>query len=1224
MRMGSRSFRVSPLLALLPVLLLGAATPAAAASEHARRWEKGADLGQKEEERLDSSLKADLSRPKKKEEARRPALRFEQFRRRIELQVAEKRREQIRTLSQIIELGPSDEEAPGLLFRAAELYWEEAQYYFFLANEKDDDIIAAKERGDQRAVARLESEKQQLLEESERWRSRAIDSYRQIVKRYSDFERLDEVLYSLGSNLWEQGKIKQALKVYKVLIRRYPESEYVPDAYLAFGEAYFDQGNVRSALKAYQRASSFTESKVYGYAMYKQGWCYYNLGDYERAMDTWKAVIFYGDIASGVSGENKLALVREARRDYVLAYSHIGDPKTAKEDFQTVGGEEWEKMFSGLGSLYYDGGKDKEAIVVYRTLLKDKPISPEAPGWQARIVDAARRIGNKRYTVKQARLLVRVFREVEKAGVVKTKKEKEALEEARDFAERTLRTLAVEWHSEAKKTRDDATFYYAYEMYSDYVTLFPDTKYAYDMHFYFGELLFYLEKYQEAAEQYEKAFAIDEARLSRGEKPGKFFKQAAVNAIFAWEEVARAFEEKEARPDVPATTPLEIPPPKQALLEAGERYLKYFPKGEKVVEVTYKIANIFYRYNRFDEAVRRFAFVALEHPEHELAEYAANLILDSYNLLGQPEKVNEWARRLHANRKLAKGKFKQDLEQVIEDSALTMIEAKAKRGDHAAAARAYEGFVKEFPRSKKADEALFNASAEWAKAKRVDRALSIRSRLIERYPDSDLVPEALYSLAAGYEALAEFLEAARYYEMYAARWEKERAGSQPRGKKRRRRRAARPATASFRYDEAKAQEALFNAGVLREGLGQYEKARADRLKYVSLWPAAKDAKAVFLSVAKLYEAEKKWLDAVAHLDAYLRDYAGKDVDDHLLVRLRQAKLLERAGRRGRAAAEKKYQEILAFYEGLGRRKKRVKAGLLAVATAELKRLDGVMKQYQSVRLEYPWAGRGNPKQLIARLKAAGEVLERAQAEGRQEFTPAEVKVLLAAKKAKALFEKGVAASDARFKRSLEAKSKAMREVAAKYTKVVKYKQGEPALCALEKLGNLYLRFVDDVREGPLPPYLTEEEQRQQFRDLLAQQALPVEEQAVEAYSAAVAKSRELMIYNGCAKRALAALKRLRPEAWPEVVELRVEPDSAQELTPPKGHFLLTELVAPEPAGTGVEVPAARVDRRSTARSPAGSAQAGGSSKVLAADGPSRSATGSGGDADEPDDSELLP
>ncbi len=1152
---------VTALVAAGVLLASGLAGPgvARAAGTHrrGRHAEPQANLGKKKETGLDQSLKANLKR-KRTALPTGPTLQFQQFQRTVEVQVAAKRDEQIDTLTKIVNLGPSPKEAPGLIFRLAELYWEQARYNFLEAGAIDDKVIAAK--GHPGEIARLKRQQAAYSAESLKWREKAVGRYRQIIHSYPKYARLDEVLFSLGSNLWQQNKETEALRVYKVLLRRFPNSEYLPDAYLAFGEHFFEVGKVRVALAAYKKAATYTQSQIYGFAMYKEGWCYYNLGEWNQAADMFKAVVFYGQIAGSVSGQKKLALVKQARRDYVLAYSHAGSPEKAKDDFQTVGGDHAEAMLRGLGDLYYDQGKDKESILVYRQLIKDQPLSPASPGYQARIVDAAQRIGNKAYTVRQARLLVRLFRAVEKSGVAKTRPEKQKLTDAREFAERTMRTLAVSWHSEAKKTRNEATFGYAKEMYGDYVTLFPRSKFAYEMHFYFGELLYHLEDYAAAARQYAAALDIDIARAQgkvhdddgKRVKPGKFMVDAAFDAVLSYEEVAKKFEATEKRQNLDPTKPEKIPAPKQALLDACNRYLKYVPHGDKVVEVTYKAANIYYRYNHFDEAVKRFAYIALEHPEHQLAEYSANLVLDSYNLLKRPDQVNAWARKFYANKRLAKGKFATDLKSVIEESALTMIEGLEKKGQQEKAARAYEHFVAEFPHSKKADVALYNASVAYAKARELDRALAIRAQIIANYPGSKLVPQAILTTAQGYESVADFAKAAHYYELYANQYAAQHpAAPPPRRHRRRRRRHHRrhrapqaPAADAPRYDEAKAQEALYNAAVLRQGLGDTHRAVADRELYARLWPRGKDTPKLVLSIADLYEDSHQVGKAVHRIDDYLATYAQHDYDQQLLLRLRQAKLLDKLhGRRNQRLAQGKYDEIQSYWDHLGRHQHQVKGGLLAVATAELRTVGPAVATYKATRLAYPWKEGASPAHLFAIIKTANHVTSRRQV----------VEIKRAAKRLK----RGIAVADKAFKESIKAKSEKLKAAAAAYSHVVKYKQGAPALCALEQLGNLYADFEDALKNAPKPPYLQNDDQTQMFRDLLAKQAKPVEDKAVQAYATAVSKSRELMLYTPCAKGALVALQTLRPDAWPKLEEAMVKLPATR--IPQRGRFLLTTI-----------------------------------------------------------------
>ena len=126
-------------------------------------------------------------------------MQYDEFRLGIELQVADKRREQIESLKKIIELSPDQKEQPSLLFRLADLYWEESRYYFFEASRKDDDLIRALAAKDKAAEAQARAQKEQLSTQRDVYAKKAIDTYTEIVQRYKDYERTDEVLYFLGT-----------------------------------------------------------------------------------------------------------------------------------------------------------------------------------------------------------------------------------------------------------------------------------------------------------------------------------------------------------------------------------------------------------------------------------------------------------------------------------------------------------------------------------------------------------------------------------------------------------------------------------------------------------------------------------------------------------------------------------------------------------------------------------------------------------------------------------------------------------------------------------------------------------------------------------------------------------------------------------------------------------------------------------------------------------------
>jgi len=1092
---------------------------ASVASAQGKKTPREADLGKKSATNIDKSLAGDISRKKEKDQDA-PALNYDQFRLGVEVQVASKRREQIESLKKIIDLSPDQTEAPGLLFRLGELYWEESKFHEFEANRKDDDLIKAMNRNDAAAQTRAKAEKAELIAKAKQYGKLALEQYTKIVQGYPNFERTDEVLFFLGQFLMEDGQDRKALVAYERLVKKYPKSKYLPDAWLAFGDYFFNNSKgkrteLERALEAYKRSAEFTESQVYAYALYKQGWCYFNMADYQAAKDKFKTVVLYGELAGanaerdgGKSG--KSGLVKEARADYVRTYARDGDVMAAKDDFSKVATKPEDRfaMMKQLANLYYGDGKDREAAITYNALIKEKPLSPESPGFQAKIVDCVLRMGNKERTVAQVRRLVKITKEVEASGIIKEDKDKRLLDEANELAERTLSNLAVTWHNEARKTRDEETFKYADAIYGDYLTLFPENPKAYDMRFFWAELLNdNLNNYEKASANYTLVVLQDakllDAKDAKGNpkpgKPGKWLTNAAYNAVLAYDEVVKAAEEKGTLkpPDISdMKKKVAIPEPRKGLLDACERYLKYLPKGDKRVEISFKAANIYYRYNNFDEAVARFSDIALNHPDYKFengekaGEVAANLVLDSYNLQKDFAKVNEWARKFYANDKLAQGKFREDLSKLIEQSSFALVAQLEEKKQFAKAAEAYLNFVQDFPQTTIADQALYNASVDYFKAKQLDKAIQVRQNLISKYPRSRFVPDSIYANAEAQEAVGDFEQASSTFELYVKGYERSlnEKGAPKKASKKGKKDAGgeEKKEEKQKWEEAKAQVALFNAATYREGLGQYKQALKNREHYLELWPKTKDAEQIFLSIVSLYEKSNSYGKAMKMLEEYERDNL-RSPSKVLTAEGRIVNIFENKLRRARDAT-RVYNRIMDYYEKLPKRvqKELEKTAVAPVAQAQFLSVEPDWREY--LRLKLTWGRPADPK---------------------------------------------------KFKGSLADKGKALEVVQKKYIQTVSFGAPQPAICALHRIGMAYHEMAEKVANAPMPPGI-DAETEQAIRDEFNNQVQPIKAKATEAFASAVAKSQELDFFNDCTRESLKMLRdTYAPEQYPTVHEDKV-------------------------------------------------------------------------------------
>jgi tetratricopeptide (TPR) repeat protein len=868
----------------------------------------------------------------KVEVASEPTLEYEDYRRQTEVKVASKRKGLIAKLDAILAQNPPDDEKPELLFQKAELYLEEAQYWFFEANRIDDEIAAALSKGDDAKMTAASDKKDELLAKQKKWGEDAIKFFEEIEKKYKKFERMPDVLYMMGQAYWDRNDYKQALAAYRKLIKDHPKSQYISDAWLAFGEYYFQispegERDVQKALDAYIKAATNQESAVFGYATYKQGWCYYNLSRHDKAAEKFKEVVLFSQVNSSILGERRIGLAKEARKDYVLAYAQYGTAANAPGEFKSIAdGEEHRAMLDRLADIYYGDGKDREAIITYQTLMKMTPENTRNPLYQGKIVKLASRIGEKKQVVGQARKLVDEYKRVR--GVASSLKQGDPrkavvvddLRNADDVADNTLRFLSTTWHNEAKKTLDTATFEYAYEIYGDYLDLFPERKEAYEMRFFYAELLFKLEKFDLAGEQYIKVFQID--------PKGKWAEAAAEESVRSYDEVVKDFDRaaklKPPPPPAPgdATKEKPIPELKKKYIAACNNYVQNFPKGKLVVEATYKIARTMYDYNYFKDSTPRFLDFTEKFADHARAEQAANLVLDTFNIQEDWTGLNAAARQFAKNDVLMKSKdFAAVVSKVKEESSFKLINEFEKKRQWEEAAKRYVAFADEFPQGGLADKALANAAAMYTRSGDLDRAIKSRLRLVNSYKTSPLVPDQLYAIAAGYEQIVAYKEAASWLERFVSENPK----------------------------DSRAKDALYNASIYRHGTNDTKKAVEDRELYLKSFKDAADAEDVAFSIATAWEEAGNTKNAVTAYGDFAEQWRRKDPVRALNAQYRAYRLLEKS-KAGKAELERAYKELETQARAYQRTGKPVDDVGDPLALVAFREADLVLANYKFVKI----------------------------------------------------------------------------------------------------------------------------------------------------------------------------------------------------------------------------------------------------------------------------------
>lgn len=880
----------------------------------------------------------------------RPQLAYERFRSEVQFEVAEKREAQISGLRRLLALGATESEAPDLKFRLAELYSDKSRYYFFQGQELEEEVLRAPGSVDKKS---LNTSRRQALDESRLWAKEALRVYDEIQREYPQYPRMPEVLFALGQSLWTNGSTKSALQPYAELIRKYPENPLIAEAWVAFGEYYFEAGNIRKALQSYQNAAEMKRSRVYGFALYKQAWCYFNMAEWQQALRKFEATVLFSQLSEEMSGENKLALGREAQRDWVRTYVHTGEADQARQEIaRLLDLDRCEgrclALLDSLAGRWYDEGYFGESARIYRQLVSLDSTSFRNPFRQSRVVDLADRMGDKTQTLQAAKRFARVLSQVRKQFEVLPDGAKEKivaegdLQEAELVSENTIRRIAQEWNKEARKTNTKKTFELAQSMYAIFLRSFSSSEFSYDIQFEYADLLYKNEKFDAAAKAYRKVVET---------KPdGKHRLEAANDNILAVDEHLRDLG-VELPTDLKEKRPFH--PQHQRLVDACQRYLSLVPtrkKGPKEAVVRLKVARVFYAYNHFQEAISRFDVLVAEHPRSEQAVVAANLAVDIYNLKKDWHALYDAAKRYREQSALVAGRpeLKQALMRFGEYAKFALVQeledrTKTERGDLRQVAKGYEEFYREFPKSENADEALFNASVIWDRVGSKARAGKLRTTLLREYRNSPLRADVAFYVAKRYQERTQYQQAA----------------------------AALAAFAREFPEDNRAADALYDASVFYAGTGQPQSAAKVRNDYIATYGKQKRLRSELVEIAYAQandlEQARRYRQAA---DAYGEFFKKYPRDDRAYdAQWRQAQIRADKLRQKRQADEIKKKLLGAVNWRLSKKQRVPPNALRHASWIAFERIKEDDKTYRRMRLKAPSLRSPRPFQKSLREKA---------------------------------------------------------------------------------------------------------------------------------------------------------------------------------------------------------------------------------------------------------------
>lgn len=749
-------------------------------------------------------------------------------------------------------------------------------------------------------------------------RLNAIKYYQRMVREYPRYSKIDEVLYYLAYEYEQGGQNDKAREVYLKLIETAPKSKYIPNAYLAFGELFFqeamaDPSQWKLAAQAYEKVTKYPppENKVFGYAHYKLAYVYWNSGDYARSLDEFREVIEYANAYENLPGATQLR--KAARRDLIPVYAISGRPDRAYIFLKPLSGDaagsstETLSMMRELGLAYMDTGHYEEGIELYKDLMvRDR--GERVCLYQTYITQAiqALKSGDKGTVRKELDRQLAVRNQFIKDSYP----DKAKLECSNRTAE-LLAETAMSWHLEAvgtggtrgtgdRNTMDLAA--YLYRKVTENFTqadfnqfTFPrivksDWPNLYKIKYAMADLLYVQERWEDCGPAFD---AVVDENPKSAEAP-----EAAYASVLCYQKMydqlhkggsdrksggygpkGAGAEDREAKAgEWEKFKPKDLDPMQKGMIQAFNRYVCYIkpPQGNKeaenqYVEVKYARARTYFEAQHWEEAAIAFRDIALNHSNNDAGIYAAQLYLESLNVLGsksepaKPSCFDDMANDVPAFLELycTGGKAEDNKEQC---DLLTRIQCDVRRlaaqktVELADSGKAGSGTIELYKKGGdsymelwkiygekqlaaggqsqcgRMDEILYNAARSYQAARLLATAIGVRLKLLDtRYgmQDSELAEKAIYEIGGNYQAIAVYDTAADYYTRYAEK---------------------------TKYKGEFADQALSDAVVLNLGLGREDQAIEGAGNFNKYFGRRKPKQAaqIAFAVAAHYGEKKNW------------------------------------------------------------------------------------------------------------------------------------------------------------------------------------------------------------------------------------------------------------------------------------------------------------------------------------------------------------------------------
>ncbi len=580
----------------------------------------------------------------------------------------------------------------------------------------------------------------------------AVRLYTDLLKKYPNYERNDQVLYQLSRAYEELGKVEAAMKVMNRFVKSYPNSRYMDEVQFRRAEYFFTRKKFLDSEEAYQSIVNIgSTSTYYELALYKLGWSFYKQELYEEALHKYFALLDYkvriGYDFEQTEDQGESKRIKDTYRVISLSFSNLGGAESVTDYFSRFGSRSYEdKVYSQLGEFYLGKRRYSDAAASYKAFVGLYPFHEVSPHFNMREIEIYKKGGFGKLVVEAKKAFSNTyalnaeywqyFNISERQDVIK-------------FLKENLKDLANHYHAlyQDKRFRKDKGINYkeALLWYRNYLSSFPKEPESPAINYQMADLMLENKDFGDAAVAYENT-AYNYPKHEKSSAAG-------YAAVYAYREYLKTVTQGRRA---------EI---KQQIIRSSLKFVDTYPEHKKVTIVLGAAADDLYEMKNFELAVKTARKLIDNYPKAEKDLLRAAWLVVGHGsfdltLFSDAEHAYTQVIQLTPPKHISRVKLFDNLAASIYKQG----EQANKLEDYKTAAMHFLRVGKLAPSSKIRATAEFDAAAALIQLQDWDRAAEVLVAFRKNFPRHELQSEATKKVAFVYRSAGKLELAAAEYE----------------------------------------------------------------------------------------------------------------------------------------------------------------------------------------------------------------------------------------------------------------------------------------------------------------------------------------------------------------------------------------------------------------------------------------------------------------------------